>query len=40
MNEWDDEPIVHPPDTVTVWDDRAVLLYTADDQPLVRRAGF
>lgn len=36
----DDDPIVRPPDSVTTYDDRGVVLFTADERPLVRRAGF
>lgn len=35
----DEDGIVPPPSTMTV-DDRAVILYTHDARPLVRRAGF
>jgi hypothetical protein len=36
----DDAPIIRPPDTVVVHDDRSAVLYTADGAPLVRQAGF
>jgi hypothetical protein len=36
----DDAPIMPPPGSVTVHDDRPVVLYAPDGSPLVRRIGF
>jgi hypothetical protein len=34
------DDVIPPPSTVTVWDDRVVLLWTHDERPIVRRTGF
>lgn len=36
----DDRPVVNPPDSVTTYDDRAPVLWTHDERPLVRRIGY
>lgn len=36
----DEQPILRPPDSITVIDEREVVLYTPDGRALVRRAGF
>jgi hypothetical protein len=34
------DDVIPPPSTVTVWDDRPVVLWTHDERPIVRKAGF
>jgi hypothetical protein len=34
------DDVIPPPTSVTVWDDRPVLLWTHDERPIVRKAGF
>jgi hypothetical protein len=38
--ELEEPPLVPPPSTFTVTHDHKVVLFTADGQALVRRAGF